>query len=64
MSHQCHNARVDAMDNALSGLSAEELADLRDVIERYGELSHNGLLNRVYAEYPAYAKKSKLRRRS
>lgn len=61
---QINPARADAIDNVLSELSAEERADLRDVIERYGELSHNGLLNRVYAEYPAYATKSKLRRRS
>ena len=33
------------------------------IIETYGDLDHNSLLEVVYEKYPAYAKKSRLRRR-
>lgn len=46
---------------------AELPADLRDdataIIETYGHLDHSALLRTVYEKYPAYAKKSRLRKR-
>ena len=38
-------------------------ADVTRVLEQYGSLSHNQLLATVYARYPAFATKSRLRRR-
>jgi type I restriction enzyme, S subunit len=38
-------------------------ADVTRVLEQYGSLSHNQLLATVYEKYPAYARKSSLRRR-
>jgi type I restriction enzyme, S subunit len=38
-------------------------ADVMRVLEHYGILSHNQLLATVYAKYPAFATKSRLRRR-
>lgn len=32
------------------------------LIETYGHLSHNALLKAVYKKYPAYARKSRLRK--
>jgi len=36
--------------------------DVRAVLDEYGGLTHNQLLARVYKEFPAYARKSRLRR--
>ena len=38
-------------------------ADVTRVLEQYGSLSHTQLLTTVYEKYPAYAAKSRLRRR-
>ena len=38
-------------------------ADVMRILEHYGSLSHNQLLATVYAKYPAFATKSRLRRR-
>ena len=37
-------------------------ANVMRVLEHYGTLSHNQLLATVYAKYPAFATKSRLRR--
>ena len=49
-------------DEALAALSDELKEDAATIIERYGDLDHNALLRAVYEKYPAYAKKSRLRR--
>ncbi|MBN1460257.1 MAG: restriction endonuclease subunit S [Armatimonadetes bacterium] len=42
----------------------EELReDVQAVLDEYGDLRHRELLNRVYEEFPAYAKKSRLRKK-
>lgn len=55
--------RAAAVTAAVAELSADERADLTQVIAQYGDLAHNALLEAVYSQYPAYARKSKLRRR-
>lgn len=52
--------RTDEVESALAKLSDAERADLETVIEKYGDLSHNELLHTVYAQYPVYARKSRL----
>lgn len=55
--------RTSEVAAAINELSVEERADLVAVIEEFGNLTHNELLNTVYQQYPAYARNSKLRRR-
>lgn len=38
-------------------------ADISGVLDQYGQLSHNQLLATVYEKFPAYAMKSRFRRR-
>ncbi|MBU1487445.1 hypothetical protein KKH56_05290, partial [bacterium] len=38
-------------------------ADAAAILDAYGNLDHNDLLKTVYEKYPAYAKKSRLRRK-
>lgn len=54
--------RTDEVESVVSELSEEELMDLAAIIERYGNLSPTELLDTVYDQYPAYAKKSRRRR--
>lgn len=49
-------------DEALAALPDELKEDAAAIIETYGNLDHNALLKTVYEKYPAYAKKSRLRR--
>jgi len=54
--------RKNEVESALAQLSDAERADLDAIIEKYGSLSHNELLDIVYSQYPAYASKSRLRK--
>lgn len=45
-------------------LPPEQCEAIRVVLNEYGGLSHADLLKRVYEEYPAYAKKSRLRKKA
>jgi len=49
-------------DEALAALPDDLKEDAATIIETYGDLDHNTLLKTVYEKYPAYAKKSRLRR--
>ncbi|MEW6246437.1 MAG: restriction endonuclease subunit S [Nitrospirota bacterium] len=49
-------------DEALAALPDDLQEDAATIIEIYGDLDHNALLKTVYEKYPAYAKKSRLRR--
>lgn len=55
--------RTEAVETAVAELSAAEQADLSEVIATYGDLAHNELLNVVYANHPAYARRSRWRKR-
>lgn len=48
---------------ALAALPDDLKEDAATIIETYGELDHNALLNTVYEKYPAYARKSRLKRK-
>ena len=49
-------------DTALAELPEDVLEDITTILEAYGDLDHGTLLNAVYQKYPAYAKKSRLRK--
>jgi type I restriction enzyme S subunit len=49
-------------NEALAALPDDLKEDAATIIETYGALDHNALLKTVYEKYPAYAKKSRLRR--
>ncbi|MFN3919515.1 MAG: hypothetical protein ACK4JF_04415 [Methylohalobius sp.] len=51
------------VEQAIGELPEDLKEDIVSIIEAYGELDHGALLERVYEKYPAYAKKSWLRRR-
>ena len=53
-------ARAEAL---FADLPEDLKEDAATVISTYGDLDHNSLLEVVYEKYPAYAKKSRLRRR-
>jgi len=53
-----------AADRALQDLPADLREDIGAVLDTYGDLAHNALLDAVYEKYPAFAKKSRLRRRT
>jgi type I restriction enzyme S subunit len=57
-----NSERAAELEVKLAELSNAERADLVAVVEKYGELSHNELLETIYTLYPAYASKSHLRR--
>jgi type I restriction enzyme S subunit len=38
--------------------------DIASILDLYGDLDHNALLKAVYEKYPAYAKKSRLKKRN
>ena len=50
------------VDGALADLPEDLREDAATVIETYGDLDHNALLKTVYDKYPAFAKKSRLKR--
>jgi len=49
-------------DKMLDDVPEEARADVASIIDTYGALDHRNLLKTVYKKYPAYAKKSKIRR--
>jgi len=49
-------------EETLADLPEDLREDAATVIETYGELDHNALLKTVYEKYPAYARKSRLRK--
>jgi type I restriction enzyme S subunit len=51
-------------EQALAELPDDLKEDVAAVIEKYGRLDHNALLTAVYEKYPAYARKSRLKRRT
>jgi type I restriction enzyme S subunit len=61
--------RIALADPERAGQVLAELPDdlkehVAAIIENYGNLDHNALLKAVYEKYPAYARKSRLHRRS
>lgn len=48
---------------ALAALPDDLKEDAATIIDTYGDLDHNALLRAVYEKYPAYAHKSRLKRR-
>ncbi len=61
------DAEIDPAAARLLKRRAEILETLRTdaatILDTYGDLDHNALLKAVYEKYPAYAKKSRLRRK-
>jgi len=51
-------------ETILSELPEDLKEDAATIIDTYGDLNHNALLKTVYDKYPAYAKKSRLRRKA
>ncbi|MEW6192037.1 MAG: restriction endonuclease subunit S [Bacillota bacterium] len=47
------------IDEAIAALPDEIKQDVATIIETYGDLDHNALLNAVYEKYPTYARKSR-----
>lgn len=54
----------EKIESALSELPDDIREDVKTIIDSYGGLDHNALLKKVYEKYPAYATKSRLRRKS
>jgi hypothetical protein len=50
-------------EEANAGLPEDLQADITAIVDHYGDLHHNELLTTVYQKFPAYAMKSRLRRR-
>ncbi len=50
-------------EEALAALPVDLKEDAATIIETYGDLDHNALLKAVYEKYPAYARKSRLKRK-
>ncbi|AEJ61482.1 restriction modification system DNA specificity domain-containing protein [Spirochaeta thermophila DSM 6578] len=50
-------------EEALSALPDDLKEAAAGIIETYGDLDHNALLETVYEKYPSYARKSRLRKR-
>jgi len=50
------------VDEVLADLPDDLKEDASTIMDTYGDLDHNALLKTVYEKYPAYAKKSRLRR--
>jgi type I restriction enzyme S subunit len=61
-------ARITLVDPAkaeevLASLPEDLKEDAATIVKTYGELDHNALLETVYEKYPAYARKSRLKRK-
>lgn len=54
---------TDKADEMLVNMPEDVKADVSSIVETYGALDHGSLLKIVYKKYPAYAKKSKVRKR-
>jgi type I restriction enzyme S subunit len=57
-------ADPERAEQALAALPDDLKEDVAAIIENYGRLDHNALLKAVYEKYPAYARKSRLKRRT
>lgn len=57
-------ADPDKVEQTLASLPDDLKEDVASIIDTYGDLDHNTLLNTVYDKYPAYARQSRLRKRS
>lgn len=55
-----NSARIE---EELSALPDDLKQDVATIIDTYGDLDHNALLNAVYEKYPTYASKSRLKRK-
>lgn len=55
---------AEKADALIANLPTDVKDDVATVIETYGSLNHNNLLKTVYKKYPAYARKSKIKRRN
>ncbi|WP_243092781.1 restriction endonuclease subunit S [Thermus hydrothermalis] len=51
------------IDEELAELPDDLKQDVATIVKTYGDLDHNNLLKIVYEKYPAYARKSRLRRK-
>ena len=56
-------ADLAKIDEELATLPDDLKQDVATIIETYGDLNHTALLNTVYEKYPAYARKSRLKRK-
>jgi len=52
----------DRAEEILTELPDDLKEDIGAVLDAYGNLDHNTLLETVYENYPAYARKSRLRK--
>ncbi|QXD15777.1 hypothetical protein GQ464_002180 [Rhodocaloribacter litoris] len=50
-------------EEALAALPDDLKEDVASIIETYGDLNHNALLKTVYEKYPAYTRKSRMKRK-
>lgn len=50
-------------EEVLASLPEDLKQDVAAIVKRYGDLDHNALLKAVYEKYPAYARRSRLRRK-
>ena len=50
-------------DQMLASVSEDVRADVASIVETYGALDHKNLLKVVYKKYPAYAGKSKIKKK-
>jgi type I restriction enzyme S subunit len=57
-------ADLKRAERALAELPDDLKEDVATIIKNYGNLDHNSLLKRVYEKYPAYARKSRLKRKT
>jgi len=51
---------LDIIDT--SGVRGLKITGIGAVLDAYGDLDHNTILETVYEKYPAYARKSRLRK--
>ncbi len=51
-------------DEMLAKIPEDVKADVSSIVEKYGALDHGNLLKAVYKKYPAYAKRSKINKKT
>jgi type I restriction enzyme S subunit len=55
---------TDKADEMLADMPEDVKADVASIVETYGSLDHRNLLKTVYKKYPAYARKSKIKKKA
>jgi len=55
---------TEKADQMLASVPEDLKADVASIVETYGELDHRNLLKTVYKKYPAYAKNSRVKKKS